>query len=210
VATAPSIILLGGAPGTGKTTLANLLVRQLGLAHHLSTGFIRASIRPLLSESDARLLHQDSYDAWRELPESEVENGPPLLRGVSRQASIIRPSIETCVARAVEEGIGLVIEGTQLVPGALSAHDLDADLFCVLDVSDREALRQRAVSPSHHRRSFSEEQMSSLLRLQEEIVKSARALGVPVVLNDQLDEALAQVQALLSGAGLKACRSARG
>ena len=58
----PVVILLAGAPGTGKTTIANLLVQRLGLSHHLSTGFIRASIRHLLPESQVRLMARHAFD----------------------------------------------------------------------------------------------------------------------------------------------------
>ena len=198
MASQPVVILLGGAPGTGKTTVANLLVRQLGLAHHLSTGFIRASIRPLLPKPQARMLQRDSYDAWRELPNPSADGVSPLLQGVAHQATIIGPSIKTCVRRALEEGIGLVVEGTQLVPGALDANELGATLFCVLDVPDREALRQRAFSRSHGRRKLTEANLASLLQLQEELVAEAHACGVPVVVNDHLPDTVREIEALIA------------
>ncbi len=196
MASRPVVILLGGAPGTGKTTVANLLVRQLDLVHHLSTGFIRASIRHLLPEAQARALQRDSYDAWRELPNPSDGGVSTLLQGVAHQATIIGPSIRTCVERALEEGIGLVVEGTQLVPGVLDAGEFGATLFCVLDVPDRKALRQRVVSRSHDLRKLSEGQLTSLLQLQEELVAQAHAHGVPVVVNDHLPDTVREIERL--------------
>ena len=119
---APLVILLGGAPGTGKTTIANLLMAELGLAHHLSTGFIRASVTHLLPEADARLLQHHTYDAYQALKSADSATGSVgddnglLLEGAIRQAMILKPAIESCINRAVREGIGMVLEGSHFPP----------------------------------------------------------------------------------------------
>ena len=88
---APLVILLGGAPGTGKTTIANLLMTELGLSHHLSTGFIRASVSHLLPEADARILQHHTYDAYQALnsadsaTDSVDDDNGLLLEGAMRQ-----------------------------------------------------------------------------------------------------------------------------
>ena len=196
MAQVPQVILLGGSPGTGKTTLGNLLVRQLGLDHHLSTGFIRSSIRPLLSEPDQQLLGMHAFDVGEALPETASDGTSRVFRGVLHQATMLKPSIEACVRRAVREGIGLVVEGSHMIPGVLDPEELGVTLMCVLDVPDRQMLWSRALSPAHSRRQLDEAQLERLLELQDALVTRARALNVPVIMNNNLSTALDDLVAL--------------
>lgn len=204
----PIVILLGGAPGTGKTTVANMLQAELGLSHHLSTGFIRASIAHLLPEPQAQLLKHHTYDAYQALEGSGACNAGSmvstssgehslLLEGAIRQSMVLKPAIESCISRAVREGIGMVIEGSHFLPGVLEPGTLEATLLCILDVPDRQILKQRVLSPNHSRRTLSDAQLDRLVQLQEGIVGLAEVHRQPAVLNDDLPTVIKQIRRLL-------------
>lgn len=198
----PLVILLGGAPGTGKTTIANLLMNELGLSHHLSTGFIRASISHLLPDRDSRILGRHSYDAYQDLDGAApsetpgVEEYGPLLQGAIRQSMLLKPSIEACIGRAHREGIGMVLEGSHFLPGVLEPSSLEASLLCVLDVPDRATLKMRVLSPNHSRRRLSDDQLTRLVKLQDGILGLARIHGQPVIINKDLTKAVEQIRGL--------------
>ena len=193
----PLIILLGGVSGTGKTTIANVLVKELALSHHLSTGFIRAAITHLLPEAEAQLLQKHTYDAYQSLNGAVPSGRSPLLEGAVRQSTLLRPGIEACINRAAREGIGMVLEGSHFIPGVLDPFPLGAHLLCILDVPDRDALRYRALSPNHSRRRLSEGQLARLFQLQDEILNLAEFHQQPVVINDDLSNAVEHIRSLI-------------
>ena len=197
MAEGPLVILLGGVSGTGKTTVANVLVQELGLSHHLSTGFIRSAITHLLPEAEARLLQKHTYDAFEALIPTIATERSPLLEGAVRQTMLLKPAIESCIKRAVREGITLVLEGSHFMPGVLDPTELGASLLCILDVPDREMLKCRALSANHSRRRLSDAQLERLFQLQDEILNLARIHHEPVVVNDDLSKTVNQIRTLI-------------
>ena len=67
----PLIILLGGATGTGKSTLATRLAYLLDIVRTQSTDMMREIIRCYLVPHVAPTLGYSSFDAWRGLPQVE-------------------------------------------------------------------------------------------------------------------------------------------
>ena len=110
---------------------------------------------------------------------------------------VLKPAIESCIARAVREGIGLVLEGSHFLPGVLEPELLGVSLHCILDVPDREALKQRVLSPNHSRRKLSDDQLGRLVQLQDGILGLAQAHRQPVVINDDLPKAVKEIRALV-------------
>ena len=166
----------------------------------------------MLPEEDARLLKHHTYDAYQALVspttaaggsvgnDSDLPGdllGDLLIEGAVRQAEVLKPAIESCIARAAREGIGLVLEGSHFLPGVLDPGSLSGALLCILDVPDREALKQRVLSPNHSRRRLSEDQLGRLVQLQNGILGLAQLHHQPVVINDNLSRAVKQIRDLV-------------
>ena len=71
------IILLSGAPGTGKSTIASLLASRMSVSHIISTDSIRHAMRTIYTKEESPILHCSTYecgdiiDPEHKLPESE-------------------------------------------------------------------------------------------------------------------------------------------
>ena len=194
----PIIILLGGASGVGKTTLANTLVHQLGLQHHLSTGFVREAVRSLLPEALVGALQGHAFDAWKLINPDPALPIRPAFQGTKVQAELLRPAFQACIDRALREGISLVMEGSHLIPGLLTDYYDKVSLACIVDVPDRDTMLSRATSDSHRRRDLDSGQLNSILELQEECMRLAADYSLPVIDNTDLGTALVEIQKLIS------------
>ena len=179
----------------GKTTLANALVHELGLAHHVSTGFLREAVRSVLPEAQAQVLHGHAFDAWQHM-DGPARSDHQALQGTLAQARLLQPAFEACIARSLREGVSLVLEGSHILPGVVDSAP-GVSLFCVLNVPDRDLLMHRARGNTHRRRILDEGQAASILELQDECLNLARTNRVPVIDSTELPHALTQVRALL-------------
>jgi 2-phosphoglycerate kinase len=110
---------------------------------------------------------------------------------------LLKPAIESCIRRAIREGIGMVLEGSHFIPGILEPESPGANLLCVLDVPDRDALKRRALSPNHSRRKLSDKQLDRLIELQEGILSLAEVHHRPVIINNDLPRAVSQARSLI-------------
>jgi 2,3-bisphosphoglycerate-independent phosphoglycerate mutase len=112
----PIIILLGGATGVGKSTLAMELAYRLGLVWVVSTDMIRETMRTVISPELAPGLHDHSFRGIVDV--GDVLNDPRkrVLAGFHRQASQVRVGVRAVIQRAISENAHIIIEGTHLAP----------------------------------------------------------------------------------------------
>jgi len=114
----PIIILIGGATGVGKSTVATVLANYLNITRIASTDAIREVMRASVSEKLIRPLRGSSYNAYKNLtlPPIGVE---PVILGFREQVLAVNVGIEAIIKRSVEEKTDIVIEGAHVVPGYL-------------------------------------------------------------------------------------------
>jgi 2-phosphoglycerate kinase len=180
----PVILLVGGATGTGKSTVATEAAHQLGITRFTSTDFIRQTIRAYFPPPEMPSVHLSSFEAGGE--EGFVEQTRHVLVGV--QASI---------ERALTEGWSMVIEGVHLVPGMVPAAIEGALLVhAVLRVEDIDEHRSHfsvrdATTGGVRPLEKYLDGMDEIRRLQEFIDERAQRFEVPVIESTNLEEATA-------------------
>ena len=62
---APIVVLIGGATGTGKSTVATEVAYRLGITRVTSTDFVRQTMRAFFSEEFMPSVHYSSFEAGR-------------------------------------------------------------------------------------------------------------------------------------------------
>ncbi len=140
----PTIILIGGATGVGKSTIATLIASRLNITRVASTDAIREVMRSSVSERLIRPLRGSSYNAYKNLtvPPSGVE---PVVLGFREQAMAVSVGVEAIVKRSIEEKSDIVIEGAHIVPGYLDIERVMPKAMVVeivISVPDKEVQKE--------------------------------------------------------------------
>jgi 2-phosphoglycerate kinase len=202
----PLIILLGGATGTGKSTLASEIAYRLGISRITSTDAIRQVMRAFFAAELMPELHFSSFEAARGLkvPMPDPDSEDRALYGFLQQAGQVAVGANAVVERAVLEGLSTVVEGVHLVPGLVSAHQHAGAVVvqAMLTISDEETHQSHFFfrdvtsggvrSMDRYLRSFGE-----IRRIQDYLMARAEKEDWPIIDAGDADQALIAVMDLI-------------
>jgi len=191
--TRPVIVLIGGATGTGKTTVAAEVGHRLGIRRVTSTDFVRETMRAFFSAEVMPAIHVSSFE------------GDPLVETFLDQARQVLIGVRNVLARAVKEGYPVVLEGVHLLPGLLQSPAEARAVHCVLAVEDPDRHAENFSSrdeSSEGLRPFDKyiEALDEIRVLQDVIVEEARAHGIPVIESGDIGRAVDEVAGLVERA----------
>jgi 2-phosphoglycerate kinase len=196
----PIIVLIGGATGTGKSTVASEVAYRLGITRVTSTDFVRQTMRAFLSTDFMPSIHSSSF----EVP--SAEDGVGVVEGFVDQTRNVLIGIRGLIDRALHEGWSLVLEGVHLVPGMLPQIDGALAVHCVLAIEDEEQHSSHFWVRDSHSEGLRPVQkyldaIDDIRAVQDFIIDQARVCGVPVVENGSVELSIGTVMELvLSGA----------
>jgi 2-phosphoglycerate kinase len=200
----PVMVLIGGATGVGKSTIAAQLADRLGVVRIISTDSVREVMRAFFSESLMPAIHHSSYEAGAGV---RIPLGAALdcgTVGFMAQVDVVNVGVLALLDRALQERTSLIIEGVHMVPGMLAsagAKERMSDalvLQLVIAVEDphlhrshflvreQETSGRRAIA--RYLRNFDE-----IRKIQGFILERAQVEGTLVVNNTNIDDTVGLV-----------------
>ena len=200
----PLIFYIGGASGTGKSTLALDLAPQLRIYRINATDTVRQVMRMVFAPAILPALHVSSYETPAD-PSAEFPAGSanPQLATLQEQATRVCVGVRAVVERAIAENLSLVVEGVHLLPGLVPFTDLEAEayqFFVVLATPDEELHRSHFLAretvagrrPNRHLDHF-----RVIRGQQRHVLRLAKEAGVPVLDTSDREQLLSTGIALL-------------
>jgi 2-phosphoglycerate kinase len=196
----PLLLLIGGATGTGKSTIATEAAHRLGITRVTSTDFIRQTMRAFFSEEFMPAVHYSSFEARLALTKAEEEeSGDAAILGFLDQTRNVLVGAHAALERAATEHWSMVLEGVHLVPGMVTTEFPGAFVVqCVVAIEDQNLhrshfwVREYATEGLRPLEKYLDS-LPQIRQIQDYLVERARRHDVPVILNDSLDSAIGDV-----------------
>jgi 2-phosphoglycerate kinase len=195
----PLIILIGGATGVGKSTIATQLATRLGITRVVSTDAVREVLRSSFTKEMFPTLYESSFNADKAVRQPIPHSGDRLIIGFREQAAAVSVGAQSLIDRAIAENTDMILEGAHLVPGFLEKVDSDDAVIVPLLVTiDDEDLhrghfyrRDRDTGTRASERYL--KAFKKIRKIQKYMVSSALMRGVPTISHYDLDASLTEI-----------------
>lgn len=195
----PLIILLGGATGVGKSTIATNLATRLGITRVVSTDAVRQVLRAAFTEEMFPTLYASSFEAGDAVRQPIPHSGDRLIIGFREQAAAVAVGAQALIDRAIEEGTDIIIEGAHLVPGFLESIESQQAVIVplLITIEDEDLHRSHFYLRAREPRGRSGDRYLTAFKkirlIQKYMIDSALMRSVPVVGHDDLDTTLSKI-----------------
>jgi 2-phosphoglycerate kinase len=196
----PIIILIGGATGVGKSTIATILATRLNITRVASSDAIREVMRATVSDKVIRAIRGSSYNAYQHLTLPPVGVDPVIL-GFREQVMTVIVGVEAIVKRSILERNDIIIEGAHVVPGymKLGAYSSKAIIqeivFAVADKDIHKEHFSKRTTETQGSRPMQKyiDHLDKIHMIQKYIEDLAVKNKVPIIENYNLDNAVGEV-----------------
>jgi 2-phosphoglycerate kinase len=213
----PLVILIGGATGVGKSTMATQLAARLGIVRVVATDAVREVMRAMLTATLMPTLYTSSFNADEALREPPPRPSDKVIVGFREQTAAVSVGVQALIKRAAVEGTSAIIEGAHVVPGFFDLSQYEGKVLAVpvvVTVEDEDLHRSHFVARSTDSSSRPMERylegFANIRRVQKYIKSQALSHAVPVIPNYSLDQALSAVIDLVVERANQASRNGAG
>jgi 2-phosphoglycerate kinase len=196
--TVPFVLLIGGAPGTGKSAIATEIAHRMEIARVQSTDLLREVMRMMMPKRLIPVLHRSSYDAWKAIFEDSTldnDGDAMLVEGYRAQANLLSVPCEAVIRRSMREQTSLIIEGVHVQKSLVEKVPEDAEAIVVVMMLSvvnpanlRERFEGRGQQIDKRRAERYLQQFNAIWRLQSHLLFEADRGHVPIIVNNNREQ----------------------
>lgn len=203
----PLVVLIGGAPGTGKSGVATEIAHRLEIARIQSTDLLREVMRMMIPERLVPVLHRSSYDAWQALSEgaSHDDDGDTMIiDGYRSQAELLSVPCEAVLTRSLREQTSVLLEGVHVQKSLIDRIPAEFDpivivvMLSVLNPAHlRERFRGRGQQIDKRRAERYLQHFEEIWRLQSYLLSEADRGQVPIIVNSSNEQVIRDIMSVV-------------
>ncbi len=210
----PVVVYIGGASGTGKSSLALELAPLLRIYRVIATDTIRQVMRMVFTPNILPALHRSSFEipprheggADQRSRGADTNDTDLVIANYEEQSARVLVGVRAVVERAIAENMSIIVEGVHLRPGSVPFPDLEGACYqvpIVLGSPDHESHRSRMLSRSHGDERGADRYVTAfgaIRAVNDHLLDLAEANDIPLLDTFRDDEPEARAIQLLAGA----------
>ena len=199
----PLLLLIGGAVGTGKSSVTTEIAHRLEIVRTQSTDMLREVMRVMVPASLLPVLHKSSFEAWQAMPNRGPHNEDHeklVAEGFLAQAQLVSVPSRSVLQRAERERSSMILEGVHALPELLEDVIEDPETItvhvtlAVLKSSElKSRLRGRSSEEPRRKAKRYLKGFESIWSLQSFLLSEADVHDAPIITNDDRNKAIHQI-----------------
>ena len=204
----PLIVLIGGAVGCGKSTIATELAHRLQIVRIQSSDMLREVMRTMIQPRLLPVLHESTYTAWTrggtadasDEAEADSDRMELLLRGYQAQSDLVSVAGDAVLRRAIRERVSIIVEGVHVqpsfvrrIPTASGAIVVHVTLAVLKKKRLKSRIRGRSRQAPDRRAERYLNNFEAIWEIQSLLLDQADHLGVPIIDNDDKETAVQEI-----------------
>lgn len=186
------LLLIGGAPGVGKSTVALEIGRELGLNRHIDLDVVRDLLRIQSREQDDPMLFRNALNAW------ELHGPLSPATAIDGFLAHVRP-LAGAASRLVDSYLSTsksaIFHGVPLMPGQFARYRSRGVQLVLLGAPDEETYKKRLSDRQRIRagKTHAENRLTAGWYIHQHLHAEAIANNVPVIIEETPEKAAAEV-----------------
>ena len=197
-------VLLGGASGTGKSTLASLIASRLGISTVLSTDSIRHILRCVISPESNPILFCSTYETFKHVHNPGLSVKQACIVGHQRQCECVYEHLRALIADYHYRKESLVIEGVHLSVDVIQKlmKSFPSILPFVIIIKDKDkhkerfAVRSKCMTLDPKLNKYIA-YFSNIRAIQKKFIAKADEVLIPKIDNSNVDRSLGLIHATI-------------